>query len=196
MQISVETVAFKELKAGDLVRSLPVLDEPAGLDAVAKSVYLMAVSGDSLPEHLHQVKVSRVTVQASGEDLNEVKTFVAPGGDVSYVGDEDALWKVVTPIRSYPYPATLRRIARQLKCTDGEHWAIGEILERACDFLDARSLWEHSMEETNAMGRSHAEAILRTACEEIARSSEAPVAIANTALQQADEAAVAQAKPG
>jgi hypothetical protein len=42
---------------------------------------------------------------------------------------------IVEVIRNHDRP-TLRQKAEQLKQTDGEGWAIGEMLERACIFLD------------------------------------------------------------
>jgi len=47
-----------------------------------------------------------------------------------------ALSGVIDPIRTRER-ARLRDIATELKQTDGEHWAAGETLERACIFLDA-----------------------------------------------------------
>lgn len=47
------------------------------------------------------------------------------------------LWGVIEVVREYPYRPKLREIADELKRLDGEHWAVGEMLERACIFLDA-----------------------------------------------------------
>ena len=49
------------------------------------------------------------------------------------------LWQVVEPVRSHDRP-TLRRKAEELKQSDGEGWAIGEMLERACMLLDAMEM--------------------------------------------------------
>lgn len=47
-----------------------------------------------------------------------------------------SLKAVLDPIREQDRPM-LREKARQLKQTDGEGWAVGELLERACIHLDA-----------------------------------------------------------
>jgi hypothetical protein len=45
---------------------------------------------------------------------------------------------VIDPIRNYPaIRPRLREIATELKHLDGEHWAVGEMLRRACLYLDA-----------------------------------------------------------
>lgn len=47
-----------------------------------------------------------------------------------------ALEEVLDPIRHHHRP-TLREKVTHLKQTDGEGWAVGEMLERACILLDA-----------------------------------------------------------
>lgn len=48
-----------------------------------------------------------------------------------------ALWQLLDPIKDYRPRARLREIAVELKQMDGEHWMVGEMLERSCIFLDA-----------------------------------------------------------
>lgn len=48
----------------------------------------------------------------------------------------EGLFAVLEPIKAQRR-ATLREIATELKQTDGEYWAVGEMLERGCIFLDA-----------------------------------------------------------
>lgn len=48
----------------------------------------------------------------------------------------EGLFAVLEPIKAQRR-ATLRKIAIELKQMDGEHWAVGEMLERGCIFLDA-----------------------------------------------------------
>ena len=50
-----------------------------------------------------------------------------------------AFHRLLDPIRNHPRPI-LREKAEQLKRSDGESWAIGELLERACIMLDALPL--------------------------------------------------------
>lgn len=50
-----------------------------------------------------------------------------------------ALGAILDPIRQHDRPM-LRQKARQLKQSDGEGWAVGELLERACIHLDACQL--------------------------------------------------------
>jgi len=49
---------------------------------------------------------------------------------------QDIATQLLDPIRGQDRPR-LREIATDLKQTDGEHWAVGEMLERACILLDA-----------------------------------------------------------
>lgn len=53
------------------------------------------------------------------------------------VREPQELWQVLTPIKDCRPRARLREIAIELKQMDGEHWAVGEMLERACICLDA-----------------------------------------------------------
>ncbi len=48
----------------------------------------------------------------------------------------EALLRILDPLKSHKR-AELRDIAIELKQMDGEHWAVGEMLERGCIFLDA-----------------------------------------------------------
>jgi len=43
---------------------------------------------------------------------------------------------IIEPIKDHDRPL-LRKIAEDLKQKDGESWAVGEMLERACILLDA-----------------------------------------------------------
>ena len=47
-----------------------------------------------------------------------------------------SLYGVLQMIRHHNRPR-LRKIAQELKQADGERWAVGEMLERACIVLDA-----------------------------------------------------------
>lgn len=49
---------------------------------------------------------------------------------------QDVGTQLLDVIRKHNRP-TLRQIATDLKQVDGEHWAVGEMLERACILLDA-----------------------------------------------------------
>lgn len=46
---------------------------------------------------------------------------------------------VLDPVGTYPaIRPRLREIATELKHLDGEHWAAGEVVERACNYFDDR----------------------------------------------------------
>jgi len=47
----------------------------------------------------------------------------------------ERLLEILNPINTHDRKR-LREIVTELKQTDGEHWAVGEMLERACIFLD------------------------------------------------------------
>ena len=51
--------------------------------------------------------------------------------------------QVFDPIKDHQR-TTLREKAEQLKQSDGEDWAIGEMLERACILLDALEIANHA----------------------------------------------------
>lgn len=76
------------------------------------------------------------------------------------------------PIRNHPaIQPRLREIATELKHLDGEHWVAGEIVERACNYLDAcaaEAAAEVEGEAMAAQGREAAGAMdeFAAACEE------------------------------
>ena len=54
----------------------------------------------------------------------------------------EALRSIIDPIRDHDR-SLLRKVATNLKQTDGESWAVGEMLERACLYLDALDVSVH-----------------------------------------------------
>lgn len=50
---------------------------------------------------------------------------------------EEALQSCLEPVRHPDVRSRLREIAKELKHRDGEHWAVGELVERVCIFMDA-----------------------------------------------------------
>jgi|GEM_PF-6637446 len=65
-----------------------------------------------------------------------------------------ALSEILDPIREH-VRLNLRQIAQRLKQNDGESWAVGEMLERACIYLDAVSMGDAQVKEGVSGSQTH-----------------------------------------
>ena len=80
--------------------------------------------------------------QCAEEDYREFQADCARDAEMETELDHResvAFRSIIQPVRAPQIRATLRRIAdEELKRMDGEHWAIGEMLTRACLWLDGQ----------------------------------------------------------